>query len=143
MIISNKTNRKSRLYMIQIVNTDWCPCLSVTHSLKLLRKAWLSVINALFSLYSKRRSTVPQHDRAMSFHLDSLKLLHSLYTFMLPSKNSVCLVCLSSVLHHRPVQNCNSPVQTSSSLTSHCANKHSIGQLHRWLLKAPQVRSWL
>lgn len=57
--------------MIQVVNTDCCPCSSVTHSLKLLRKAWLSVINALFSLYSKR-STVPQHDRAMSFHPDSL-----------------------------------------------------------------------
>lgn len=128
--------------MIQIVNTDCCPCLSVTHSLKLLRKAWLSVINALFSLYSKR-SSVPQHDRAMSFHPDSLKLLQSLYTFMLPSTNSVCLVYLFSVLHHRPVQNCNSPVQTSSSLTSHYANRHSTGQLHRWLLKAPRVHSWL
>lgn len=29
LIISNETNRKSRLYMIQI-NTDCCPCLSVT-----------------------------------------------------------------------------------------------------------------
>lgn len=63
--------------------------------------------------------------------------------FMPPNKYSVCSVCLFSTSRRPRVRSCNSPGQTSFSLTCRCANRHSRAPPHTRRPGGPPGRSWL
>lgn len=123
--------RDSGCYQSPACVCRWC-------SLKLLRKAWLGVADAL---PSESRAAEPLHLRHPPTSVLSRSL--QLRAFMPLSNYSVGSVCPFSTSHHPQVQSYSSPGRTGFFLTCHCASRRNTEQLHRLHPGVPPGHSWL